>query len=92
MGGRALPADGDGVFRDGEESFVVSWKYPDGTVASGHPLPRERAEALCRIYSRMYPDQTYWLEPLRLTEMVKAPLGRVQRNRARRKKPIESQG
>jgi hypothetical protein len=43
--------------------FVLSWKYPDGTVAQGRPLPRETAEQLARVFGSMYPEETYWLEP-----------------------------
>ena len=78
---------------ESDESFVVSWKYPDGTLASGHPLPRERAEALCRIYSRMYPEQTYWLEPLRLTDTdTREFLGVRRKSPAKRKQAAEGEG
>lgn len=60
------------------ESVVLSWKYPDGTVASGHPLSRDQAEHLARVYGGMYPDQTYWLEPARQDSPV---VGRVRRRR-----------
>ena len=60
------------------ESVVLSWKYPDGTVASGHPLPRDQAEHLARVYGGMYPDQTFWLEPSRLGDSA---VGRVRRRR-----------
>jgi hypothetical protein len=60
------------------ESVVLYWKYPDGSVASGHPLPREQAERLARVYGSMYPDQTYWLEPWLTAEDLGA---RVQRRR-----------
>jgi hypothetical protein len=62
------------------ESVVLSWKYPDGTVASGHPLPREQAERLARVYGSMYPEQTFWLEPVRLDETL--AYARVRRRRA----------
>jgi hypothetical protein len=63
----------------GTDCVVLTWKYPDGSVASGHPLPREQAERLARVYGSMYPDQTYWLEPwLTADEHVSA---RVQRRR-----------
>lgn len=51
---------------DAGECVVLSWRYPDGSVASAHPLPREQAERLARVYGGMYPDQTYWLEPLHM--------------------------
>jgi hypothetical protein len=60
------------------ESVVLSWRYPDGTVASGHPLPREQAEQLARVYGRMYPDQTFWLERSGLDTTA---VGRVRRRR-----------
>jgi hypothetical protein len=50
------------------ENAILTWRYPDGTVASGHPLSRKQAEHLARIYGTMYPDQTYWLEPMRIEE------------------------
>jgi hypothetical protein len=50
------------------ESAVLTWRYPDGTVAAGHPLPRAQAERLAQVYGGMYPDQTYWLEPVRMDE------------------------
>ncbi len=62
------------------ESVVLSWKYPDGTVASGHPLPRDQAEHLARVYGGMYPDQTFWLESSKLDDSLVS--GRVRRRRA----------
>jgi hypothetical protein len=62
------------------ESVVLSWRYPDGTVASGHPLPRDQAEQLARVYGGMHPDQTFWLEPSKLGET--SGYGRVRRRRA----------
>ena len=59
------------------ENVVLSWRYPDGTVASGHPLPREQAEQLARVYGGMYPDQTFWLEP----SLDPPVVGRVRRRR-----------
>jgi hypothetical protein len=53
---------------DPAENAILTWRYPDGTVAAGHPLPREQAERLARVYGSMYPEQTYWLEPVRLDE------------------------
>jgi hypothetical protein len=61
------------------DNVILSWKYPDGSVASAHPLPREQAERLARIYGSMYPDQTYWLEPVRLDETL--AYARVRRRR-----------
>ncbi|HEX6737011.1 MAG TPA: hypothetical protein VF310_01940 [Vicinamibacteria bacterium] len=48
---------------DAPEELVVSWKNPDGSVGHGRALPRDSAEEMARIFTRMYPDQTYWLEP-----------------------------
>jgi hypothetical protein len=61
------------------ENAILTWKYPDGTVASGHPLPREQAERLARIYGSMYPDQSYWLEPVTFDETL--AFMRVRRRR-----------
>jgi hypothetical protein len=63
------------------DTVVLHWKYPDGTEVSGHPLPRGRAEQLARVYGSMYPDQTYWLEPVRLDETL--AYARVQRRRVK---------
>jgi hypothetical protein len=60
-------------------SVVLSWRYPDGTVATGHPLPRDQAEHLARVYGSMYPDQTYWLEPVVMAQTQGTM--RVQRRR-----------
>jgi hypothetical protein len=46
------------------EELVVSWKNPDGSIIHGRALRRQSAEEMVRIFSSMYPDQTYWLEPL----------------------------
>ena len=59
------------------DSVVLSWRYPDGRVAKGHFLPRERAEQLARVYGSMHPDQTYWIETVPMDE-TKA-YGRVRR-------------
>jgi hypothetical protein len=64
------------------DNVVLFWRYPDGSVASGHPLPRDQAERLARVYGSMYPEQTYWLEPLPLEEAL--AFGRVQRPRVQR--------
>jgi hypothetical protein len=62
------------------ENVVLSWRYPDGSVASAaHPLPREQAERLARVYGGMYPDQTYWLQPVRMDETL--AYARVRRRR-----------
>jgi hypothetical protein len=61
---------------------VLFWRYPDGSVASGHPLPRDQAEHLARIYGSMYPEQSYWLEPVRMEETL--GFVRVQRRRVQR--------
>ena len=63
------------------DSVVLSWRYPDGRVATGHFLPRERAEQLARIYGVMHPDQTYWIETVRMDET--RAYGRVRRRRPR---------
>jgi hypothetical protein len=63
----------------GSETVILSWKYPDGTVASGHPLPRNQAEQLAKVYGSMYPDQTYWLEPVRMDDTI--AYARVRRRR-----------
>jgi hypothetical protein len=63
----------------GSETVILSWKYPDGTMASGHPLPRDRAEQLARVYGAMYPDQTYWLEAVNMVETI--TYARVRRPR-----------
>jgi hypothetical protein len=49
---------------DAVEELVLWWRNPDGSVDRGHPLRRANAEEMARIFSRMYPEQTYWLEPL----------------------------
>jgi hypothetical protein len=73
--GTKLPPDGAAAI----ESVVLNWRYPDGSMASGHPLPREQAERLARVYGGMYPDQTYWLEPVRMDETL--AYARVRRRR-----------
>jgi hypothetical protein len=52
---------------DAAEEIVVCWRNPDGSQGSGRALRRENAEEMARIFSKMYPDQTYWLEPRKLT-------------------------
>ena len=56
------------VRADEGEEVVLCWKNPDGSVDRGRPLRRENAEEMARIFSRMYPDQTYWVEPLKLAK------------------------
>ena len=69
-------------------SVVLSWRYPDGRVATGHFLPRERAEQLARIYGVMHPDQTYWIETVRMDEtQAYARVRRRRRPRASTTKP-----
>jgi hypothetical protein len=63
----------------GYETVILTWKYPDGTVASGHPLPRNQAEQLAGVYRSMYPDQTYWLEPVKMDDTL--AYARVRRRR-----------
>jgi hypothetical protein len=50
-----------------EDELVLWWRNPDGSLANGRALPRHNAEELALIFSKMYPDQTYWLEPLKAT-------------------------
>lgn len=64
------------------DSVVLSWRYPDGRVATSHFLPRERAEQLARIYGAMHPEETYSIEAVRMDETQ--TYGRVSRRRARR--------
>jgi hypothetical protein len=61
---RSLPTPDDA---EAAEEFVLYWRNRDGSVGSGHALPRERVEQMARVFSNMYPDQSYWMEPLRLT-------------------------
>ena len=49
------------------EELVVCWKNPDGSVDRGRALRPQNAQEMARIFSRMYPDQTYWLEPPNVT-------------------------
>jgi hypothetical protein len=59
---------------------LLSYREADGSIASVGPLSRERAEALVQVYGRMYPDQAYWVEPLR-KEVQDLHTGRVRRPR-----------
>ena len=61
------------------DSVVLSWRYPDGSVATGHFLPRERAEQLARIYGAMHPEETYWIETVPMAETQ--AYARVRRRR-----------
>jgi hypothetical protein len=61
------------------DNVVLSWRYADGRVVSGHFLPRERAEQLARVYGDMHPDQTYWIEAVPLVETQ--AYARVRRRR-----------
>jgi len=63
------------------DSVILSWKYPDGSVASARPLPREQAERLARVYGSMYPDQTYWMETVTLDDT--SAFVRIQRRHVR---------
>jgi hypothetical protein len=75
MGSKVVPED-----MSTDDNVILSWKYPDGSVATGgHPLPRAQAEHLSRIYGGMYPDQTFWLEPVKMDET--RGLLRVRRRR-----------
>ena len=57
-------------------------------MATGHFLPRERAEQLARIYGVMHPDQTYWIETVRMDEtQAYARVRRRRRPRASTTKP-----
>jgi hypothetical protein len=66
---------------DAADELVLWWRNPDGSVASGHCLRRENAEEMARIFSKMYPDQTYWLEPQKITPPGSYPGVRRKRNR-----------
>lgn len=61
------------------DSVVLSWRYPDGSVGTGHFLPRARAEQLARIYGAMHPEETYWIEPVPMEETQ--AYARVRRRR-----------
>jgi hypothetical protein len=61
------------------DSVVLSWRYPDGSVATSHFLPRERAEHLARIYGAMHPEETYWIETVPMEETQ--AYARVRRRR-----------
>ena len=59
-----------------DDLAVVSWRHPDGSLATGAPLPRPQAEALARAYARLFPRQQYWTQTLPwLTS--RAPRGRA---------------
>lgn len=60
--------------------FVVAWRHTDGTEGSAGPWPRERAERIVEIYGRMYPDQTFWVQPTP-QQIREARPGRVRRAR-----------
>lgn len=61
------------------DNVVLSWRYPDGRVATSHFLPRERAEQLAAIYGAMHPEETYWIETLPMEETQ--AYARVRRRR-----------
>jgi hypothetical protein len=64
---------------DAAEEIVLCWRNADGSLDRGRPLRRENAEEMARIFSKMYPDQTYWLEPLSL--VPRGSYGAVRRKR-----------
>jgi hypothetical protein len=76
MGEKAKPASGETDMAD----FLVSWKHPDGTISSVGPLPHDRAQNIVEVYGRMYPEQTFWVQPLP-REIREARQGRVRRAR-----------
>jgi hypothetical protein len=76
MGEKAKPAGADTELSE----FLVSWKHSDGTISSVGPLPRERAQNIVEVYGRMYPEQTFWVQPLP-AELQDARQGRVRRAR-----------
>ena len=57
---------------------LLALRSADGSVTSVGPLSWDRAEAMARVYGRMYPDQTCWVEPLR-REVEELHVGRVRR-------------
>jgi hypothetical protein len=61
------------------DSVVLSWRYPDGSVATSHFLPRERAEHLARIYGAMHPEETYSIEAVPMDDT--RAFARVRRRR-----------
>lgn len=61
-------------------AFLVAWKHSDGTISSVGPLPRDRAQNIVEVYGRMYPEQTFWVQPLPV-EIQQARPGRVRRAR-----------
>jgi hypothetical protein len=64
---------------DATEELVLWWRNADGSLDRGHALRRENAEAMARIFSKMYPDQTYWLEPVKV--VPRGSYGPVRRKR-----------
>jgi hypothetical protein len=64
MADRDLPS-GRADEPEASEELVLCWRNPDGSTDRARALRRENAEQVARIFSRMYPDQTYWLEPLK---------------------------
>ena len=66
---------------NGADNVVLSSRSPDGSVTTGHFLPREHAEQLARIYGGMYPEQTFWIEPVKMDET--RSFMRVRRRRPR---------
>jgi len=74
MGEKAKPEGADSELAE----FLVSWKHPDGSISSVGPLPRDRAQSIVEVYGRMYPEQTFWVQPLP-DEIQKARPGRVRR-------------
>ncbi len=60
--------------------YVIAWRHADGTEGSSGPWARERAESIVEVYGRMYPGQTFWVEPLP-KQILEARPGRVRRVR-----------
>jgi len=79
MAEKANPPNSAGDDKDLAE-FLVAWKRPDGTISSVGPLPRDRAQSIVEVYGRMYPEQTFWVQPLP-AEIQEARPGRVRRAR-----------
>ena len=42
----------------------VCWRGGDGARVDSCPMDRERAEALAQAYARVFPGQSYWVEPV----------------------------
>jgi hypothetical protein len=73
---------------DAADEVVIWWRNADGSLDRGRALRRENAEEMARIFSKMYPDQTYWLEPLKVTP--RGSYGPVRRKRQDPQPPPDS--